>query len=545
MRYYAVALAAAVLPQTHAFLGRLHGPQGVNQWRLEEQQARSKLVVQDAFDLVETEFPAQWFEQPLDHFDKSVRDTFQQRYWVNTRHYDPSVPGPVFVLDGGETSGEGRLPFLDTGIVEILARATGGVGVVLEHRYYGESIAVQNLTTDSLRFLTNEQSAADSANFMANVNFTSVGITEDLTAPGTPWIYYGGSYAGARAAHMRVLYPELTYGAIASSAVTHAAILFWEYSDLIRQVADQKCINHIINTVDTVDRILGYSHVKGPFKKLFGITDLEHDDDFASLLESPIGYWQAKCWDPKYGSTGFDDFCEALSKPPVGHISAAADLPFDHESRMVGVAEDLRVDFTVLNYAKWVKENVVASCPEDSTQEECFGTHDASKFQTYNLSQEWRLWMFQVCTQWGYFMTRPPFNDYPSIVSRHITLDYESKICRQAYPPGEHFTVPTMPNISAVNALGDFDLAADRLAFIDGGIDPWRPATPHSDYALDREDTLLRPFKTIPNGVHHYDEWGYKNLADEPAEIRKVHGEMIAFVMEWLKDWVPPKKTST
>ena len=50
---------------------------------------------------------------------------------------------------------------------------------------------------------------------MANVNFT--GIDEDLTAPNTPWIYYGGSYAGARAAHMRILYPDLVYGAIASS----------------------------------------------------------------------------------------------------------------------------------------------------------------------------------------------------------------------------------------------------------------------------------------------------------------------------------------
>jgi hypothetical protein len=27
----------------------------------------------------------------------------------------------------------------------------------------------------------------------------------------------GGSYAGARAAHMRILYPDIVYGAIASS----------------------------------------------------------------------------------------------------------------------------------------------------------------------------------------------------------------------------------------------------------------------------------------------------------------------------------------
>lgn len=51
------------------------------------------------------------------------------------------------------------------------------------------------------RWLNNAQAAADSANFMTNVKFG--GIEDDLTAPSTPWIYYGGSYAGARAAHMK------------------------------------------------------------------------------------------------------------------------------------------------------------------------------------------------------------------------------------------------------------------------------------------------------------------------------------------------------
>lgn len=43
------------------------------------------------------------------------------------------------MLDGGETSGEDRLPFLDTGVLDILAEATGGLSIVLEHRYYGTS----------------------------------------------------------------------------------------------------------------------------------------------------------------------------------------------------------------------------------------------------------------------------------------------------------------------------------------------------------------------------------------------------------------------
>lgn len=87
------------------------------------------------------EFPEQFFEQPIDHTDPS-QGTFKQRYWINTRHYGPGSGGPVIVLDGGETSGQDRLPFLDTGIVEILTNATGGVGVVLEHRYYGTNSAI-------------------------------------------------------------------------------------------------------------------------------------------------------------------------------------------------------------------------------------------------------------------------------------------------------------------------------------------------------------------------------------------------------------------
>lgn len=39
------------------------------------------------------------------------------------------------------------------------------------------------------------------------------------------------------------------------------------------------------------------------------------------------------------------------------------------------------------------------------------------------------------------------------------------------------------------------------------------------------------------DGVHHYDEFGLANLLEEPAEIRKIHAEMISFVISWLKDW--------
>jgi len=93
----------------------------------------------------------------------------------------------------------------------------------------------------------------------------------------------------------------------------------------------------------------------------------------------------------------------------------------------------------------------------------------------------------------------------------------------KAFPPGLEFKIPLLPNVTVVNELGDYDIAADRLAFIDGEgpfsllllslwepalnvecaivvVDPWRPDTPQSSYyAKPRPDTLLRPVKLIPS----------------------------------------------
>lgn len=119
-------------PAANPRLLQVLGPQAVNLWRLDQQEAHEQvasrrdlphrkgltvqdgwqpteaeyLEVQQARDASATEFEPQWFEQPLDHFDKSNTHTFKQRYWVSKRHYQARVGAPVFVLDGGETSGE-------------------------------------------------------------------------------------------------------------------------------------------------------------------------------------------------------------------------------------------------------------------------------------------------------------------------------------------------------------------------------------------------------------------------------------------------------
>ena len=126
------------------------GAQTVNLERLSRMQASQ--TPQSLIARASPTFPQYTFAQPLDHF-VDTGHSFDQRYWISTRHYNPNstTPVPVIVLDGGESDATERLPYLDTGIVDILTEATGGIGIVLEHRYYGNSVPVQNFTTDSLR----------------------------------------------------------------------------------------------------------------------------------------------------------------------------------------------------------------------------------------------------------------------------------------------------------------------------------------------------------------------------------------------------------
>lgn len=69
--------------------------------------------------------------------------------------------------------------------------------------------------------------------------------------------------------------------------MTHASLQNWGYMEIIREAADPKCSNHLVNSIKTIDDILcnSPSFIKRQLKNLFGLKDLEHDEDFASVLK--------------------------------------------------------------------------------------------------------------------------------------------------------------------------------------------------------------------------------------------------------------------
>ncbi|KAI0884205.1 peptidase S28 [Annulohypoxylon maeteangense] len=487
-------------------------------------------------------YPEYNLSTPIDHFHNDSTyephsdDTFNLRYWFDAQYYKPG--GPVIVLSGGETSGSDRLPFLQKGIVYQLAKATNGLGVILEHRYYGKSIPVPDFSTENLRFLTTDQALADTAYFAKNVKFEGLEDV-DLNPETTPWIAYGGSYAGAFVAFLRVLYPDVYYGAISSSGVPEAIWDYWQYFEAAATYGPPACVETTRKLTHIVDNILigqaGTDYV-GQLKAAFGLPNVTHDNDFASAINGGIYGLQSLNWDPTQSSDSFFVYCSKVSSDSVLFPGTEERRASIEELIKVGGYED-ELDTLAnrfLNYIGYVNQTSVAGC--SGSQDACFTTHDAGFYANDDITQTWRLWQYQVCTQWGYLQTGSgvPEDQLP-LISRTIDVDYSALICRDAF----NLTKPA--DVEYINRIGGFNISYPRLAFIDGEWDPWRAAGVHAIGLPERNSTTEEPYILIAKAVHHWDENGLfpnETTADlPPAPVADAQSQMATFVKEWVQDF--------
>ncbi|GAW24549.1 hypothetical protein ANO14919_141360 [Xylariales sp. No.14919] len=418
------------------------------------------------------QYEAHYFQQRINHFpdDKLpfVNETFTQRYYFDSSYYKPG--GPVYLYISGETS------------------ATNGVGVILENRYYGASYPFNTSTTDQLAFLNTAQTIADNSYFAQNAVFPGIG--GDLKAPGTPWILYGGSLAGAQTAFSVKKYGDILYGGIASSAPVHVVVGYPEWYNPIQKYAPQDCVSRINNIIDKFDTLVAKNRTVAikRLKALFGLEDLTDHRDFASAIADPIGNpgnyfsntWQELNWNSSYGSHDFFYFCGNVS-----NIDAPKEIS--------------EIDYSLSNYTDgepWVGLGGYAGAYIDAPKEG------------------------------------------PSLISRVIDASYEQQWCTWAFPKGAYNRVPSSPNLDVYNSFGDFNFTADRLAFIDGDQDVWNGLCYHSPLALTRRQTSdLHPELLVTGAGHHWDSYGILDVESEPQFIREAHLWEIRTVKKWLREF--------
>ncbi|KAJ2385316.1 Serine protease 16, partial [Coemansia sp. RSA 2559] len=131
---------------------------------------------------------AVYFSQKVDHFG-SNSSTFKQLFYINSKEYVPG--GPIYLFNSGETPASPS--YLAAGEPYTLAKATGGMVIIMEHRYYGVSYPVSDMSGPNMKYLTLENALEDVAYFIRNGRgFISENTGISISAE-SKWIAVGGS----------------------------------------------------------------------------------------------------------------------------------------------------------------------------------------------------------------------------------------------------------------------------------------------------------------------------------------------------------------
>ncbi|KYQ50108.1 Lysosomal Pro-X carboxypeptidase [Trachymyrmex zeteki] len=147
----------------------------------------------------------------VDHFSFAVQDTFKLRYLINDT-WRKQQNAPIFFYTGNE--GNIEVFAENTGFLWEIAPKFDALVVFAEHRYYGESLPYGNQSFADPQhrgYLTSQQALADYVELIAHLKSQS-GYQR------SPVIAFGGSYGGMLSAWIRMKYPHVVQGAIASSA---------------------------------------------------------------------------------------------------------------------------------------------------------------------------------------------------------------------------------------------------------------------------------------------------------------------------------------
>ncbi|KAH8829049.1 extracelular serine carboxypeptidase-like protein [Flagelloscypha sp. PMI_526] len=450
--------------------------------------------------------------------------------------------GPIFMLSSGEIGYDYWTPVTTTGLVAELAQNFSGLAISWKAGTMENHSQFPMLPTDNLRWLSIDQLIADTANFAQNVQIP--GIDEDLTAPGRPWILFGGSLAGGEVAFTLKTYPDIIYGAISSSGTIQSYAGYPQWFYRIQQHGPQDCIKSVENIVAKIDHVIALNDSKAiaELKAIFGLEELEDLGDFAvtiavRLIKNPLFYpnsgWQELHWDPNVGSNDFYYFCGNLTNP-------------DSPSNITRIDKQL-AKYTngkewknLGNYAEYIKRVIIPLCPEGTSinSNDCFGTLNATAYDNPFDFTWLREYMYQVCSEFGGYPLGNP--NGPSLISHAVDLAYTQRRCNWSFLPGQYNTIfsPDGPRSDRWNKFGGLALEADRLMQVDGSWDPWEYLCEHSpENPHPRKSTPLKPTYEIPGAGHVWDSRGLLDISLEPQFIQDVHYFELAAVKVWLDNF--------
>lgn len=423
-----------------------------------------------------------FLDQRLDHFNRELTTTFKQRYFLNDTFWKGEENAPVFLCVGGEGPPLDRSVLVSSvhcnDMVEI-APKYNALLLALEHRYYGPSNPFDDFSTDNLKYLNTEQALGDIATFVQLIN------EQYKLTPSNRWITWGGSYPGMVAALARFRYPHLIYGAVSSSAPLEPVVDMVGYNEVVAESmkapivgGSDECLNIIVEGHQEVGNQLQTADGRRSLEKQFNICvpgTLENEKNREEFAGNGVVYLPVQSNDPACTTPlcNISSICNYLTTTATGTSI----------ERLAALAKEQSPTCGVPSYDAMIKFWASPKNPD-------------------------RSWLYQTCTEWGFYQTCNVGTKCPYTQGLHTTdVDYD--ICLQAFGIPKDQVDAQIQNTLSI--YGGDDILGSRIIFTNGEIDPWRANSvlvPPNAY---------EPTQWVNGASHHY--WTHPSSPTDTAEI--------------------------
>ncbi|KAL6595556.1 hypothetical protein ACP70R_047896 [Stipagrostis hirtigluma subsp. patula] len=439
------------------------------------------------------------YTQRLDHFNAAPASygSFQQRYLVNDTFWGGRT-APIFLYAGNE--GDVELFTNNTGFMWEAAPRFRAMLVFVEHRYYGKSMpfgskeaAFKDASTTG--YLTTTQAIADYATLVLS-------LKANLSAAAAPVLVFGGSYGGMLAAWMRLKYPHVVMGAVASSAPIlgfYGLVDPYAFYDVVAndfKSESQNCYEVLRKSWDEVDKALATDAGRAQLKRTFNMCK-GNVDAISNLIENAVIYGAMMDYPTPSG------FLTPLPAYPVRAMCAAVDHPSAGGDTLSRVRDLLGV---------YYNHTGEAACLGAAEDDDPYGMFDG--------------WDWQACTEMV-LMTAGVSN---ASVLPPSPFNFTDLIdgCRSStgLPPRPYWIE---------TEFGGFDIAhvlkrsASNILFFNGLRDPWSTG----GVLKSISDSIIALIE--PKGGHHVDL--RFSTKDDPDWLKQVRNKETRIIARWLKQY--------
>merc|ERR1712002_205565 len=436
--------------------------------------------------------PAQMFQQELDHFSATENRTWNQRYWENMEFYNDG--GPAFIMIGGE--GEASAGWMQYGQWYKWAEQQGAAMFQLEHRYYGKSQPVEDMSTENMVYLSSRQGLEDLGHFIAAMN-----TKHSLSGA---WITFGGSYPGSLSAWMRLRFPHLVSGAVSSSGPLLAKLDFLEYLQVVKDALDTTgpgCNIALTEAITQAEMMLKDSEAWDLLSSLFltcSPLDGDNEMDAKSFIELLIDNLAGIVQYNGLQNQDIFSICSIMTDRSLG-------------SPLERLAE---VNTLMLSEGGY-------GCLDH--------TYDSFLSMITDISWSgggvgWRQWIWQTCTEFGWYQTT---NQESGVYGSSLNLEFFERWCQDAF--GATFTHDVLEkNVMDSNILyGGINPDVRNVVFVHGTIDPW-----HAMGVL--EDLSAEATSIVITGTSHCNDM-YGDSSGDSEDLKVARERIGELVTGWCK----------